>query len=127
LAEETEVFGENLPLCRFVYHKSHTTWDRTQAAKMVNRRTAAYYYYYYYYYYLTANVFSPVGRGTTIRQQTNNTQDKQTITRINKQTTYITTIRQTQQNTARNEGHTFRNVLNVRVCFSLLKDKAANF
>jgi hypothetical protein len=29
----------------------------------------------YYYYYSTANGFSPGGRGTTIRQQTNNTQD----------------------------------------------------
>jgi hypothetical protein len=26
LAEETEVFGENLPQCHFVYHKSLMTW-----------------------------------------------------------------------------------------------------
>jgi hypothetical protein len=27
MAGETEVFGENLPQCRFVHHKSHMTWS----------------------------------------------------------------------------------------------------
>jgi hypothetical protein len=27
LAEETEIFGENLPQRHFVHHKSHMTWS----------------------------------------------------------------------------------------------------
>jgi hypothetical protein len=30
LAGETEVFGGNLPHCRFVHHKSHMTWPGLQ-------------------------------------------------------------------------------------------------
>jgi hypothetical protein len=28
IVRETEIFGENLPHCRFVQHKSHVTWAR---------------------------------------------------------------------------------------------------
>jgi hypothetical protein len=38
LAGETEVLGENLPHCHFFHHKSHLTWNRTQAAAVGSQR-----------------------------------------------------------------------------------------
>jgi hypothetical protein len=41
LEGETEVLQENLSQCHFVYHKSHMTWDRTQAAAVGSGRVTA--------------------------------------------------------------------------------------
>jgi hypothetical protein len=42
LAWETEVFGENLPQCRFVYHKPHmSARTRTQASAVGSQRLTA--------------------------------------------------------------------------------------
>jgi hypothetical protein len=30
LAGETEVFGENLPQCRFLHHESHMAWPELE-------------------------------------------------------------------------------------------------